>query len=192
MDIKYQVSLVVLGLSVLVQHNRTASLGNDPEERKSPVPGLASTSASATNREPSSLPGQKLVVTVTLPAKKSALSSQQVREDLLRNERFEIARDLDIDQNIEQDFNFLFSIADKERDFLLHEVGISPEKYQKILEQKRIVQWQLSKAAEYARSHGYNLHDVKRSILSKHILWMQTTIGVGYYTKLQELAYSSD
>ncbi|MNL05507.1 hypothetical protein D3C87_1261100 [compost metagenome] len=100
----------------------------------------------------------------------------------------DIDRDLGLDNKIIDDLSFLFSIEKRECDFLLHEVRVTPEKYQKIQQQRKIVQWQLKQIDRKPAAQGRNQQQFKNAILAKHVYWMQSEIGVGYYNRLQEIS----
>jgi hypothetical protein len=111
-----------------------------------------------------------------------------VPSSLPANANVDIDRDLGLDNKTIDGLSFLFSIEKRERDFLLHEVRVTPEKYQKIQQQRKIVQWQLKEIGRNPAAQGMTQQQVKNAILAKHVYWMQSEIGVGNYNRLQEIS----
>jgi hypothetical protein len=113
---------------------------------------------------------------------------RNVPSSLPANTNVDIDRDLGLDNKVIDDLSFLLSIEKRERDFLLHEVRVTPEKYQKIQQQRKIVRWQLKEIGRTPAAQGMTQQQAKNAILAKHVYWMQSEIGVGYYNRLQEIS----
>ena len=195
MNIKIQISLVLIAIATLAYFDqiplpeisqRGISIQN--HSKKELISDHSRTSQLSVGIRPSNNERQPTAVSSEVRAVPEQNLAVKTRQDFSSNEEFKIERDLDLREDIQKDLLFLFSINQREKDFLLNEVRVTPEKYQKILNQKKIVQWQLSQAPQYAKARGYRVQDVKKSILSRHIYWMQSTIGVGYYNRLQEIS----
>lgn len=94
----------------------------------------------------------------------------------------------DFDQEMQQNFELLFSMEDRERDFLLKEVGLSPEHYHTIQHRRELVRTQLQEIDADAAKTGTSSESLRKIILADHVYWMQNTIGVGNYDLLQEIS----
>lgn len=105
---------------------------------------------------------------------------------------YDIANDIDLDQKTRDEFLFLFSIAERERDFLLNEVRIPLRVYNEIKHQRQLVQWQLREAAIARKSKETDQEKTIQAILKNYSHWMQSTIGVGYYNKLLKISFPDD
>jgi hypothetical protein len=136
----------------------------------------------AANKNPSNYT-QKPMPIAAMP-----ITNRNVPSSLPAITNIEIDRDLGLDNKTVDDLSFLFSIEKRERDFLLNEVRVTPEKYQKIQQQRKIVQWQLKELGRKPAVQGMTQQQSKNAILEKHVYWMQSEIGVGYYNRLQEIS----
>lgn len=101
---------------------------------------------------------------------------------------YDIANDIDLDQKTRDEFLFLFSIAEREKDFLLNEVRISLKLYNEIKRQRQLVQWQLRDVALTQKAKGIDQEKTVQAILKNYAHWMQSAIGVGYYNKLLQIS----
>jgi hypothetical protein len=95
---------------------------------------------------------------------------------------------IELDRETREDLSSLFSSEEIEKDFLLNEVKITDQQYLDIQNQRKQVQSELAYVESWAKSFGVDPEELKKPILEKHIYWMQSSIGVGYYNQLQELA----
>ncbi|MGZ3768131.1 MAG: hypothetical protein ACXVCP_12630 [Bdellovibrio sp.] len=102
--------------------------------------------------------------------------------------KYVIPNDINLDQKTRDNLQNLFDIAEREKDFLLNEVKVSPKVYNEIKRQRILVQWQLRDAALEQRTKGTNQEEKIAAILTNYAHWMQSTIGVGYYKKLLSIS----
>ncbi len=130
-----------------------------------------------------SLRGQSKV-NVTNEFSKLSESTVAKEEDLLQHE----ISIKDFDQETQQNFELLFSMEDRERDFLLKEVGLSPEHYHTIQHRRELVRMQLQEIDSNAAKSETSAESLRKIILADHVYWMQNTIGVGNYYLLQEIS----
>lgn len=75
----------------------------------------------------------------------------------------------------------------RERDFLLNVVGVNREEYRVIQQRRRNARLQIRYAAEIAKENGMKPEQVKAAAVNNYIYFMQSMIGVGYYSQLQKV-----
>lgn len=150
-----------------------------------------STTATQNIRNPTSIPRNQIEslhaqskMSVTNEFSKLSESTVASEENLLQPE----ISIRDLDQETQQNFELLFSMEDRERDFLLKEVGLSPEHYHTIQHRRELVRKQLQEIDLHAAKSGTSSESLRKIILADHVYWMQNTIGVGNYALLQEIS----
>lgn len=94
---------------------------------------------------------------------------------------------VELDYASQDDFKYLFSAVEVERDFLLNQVGLSTEHYNEIVEHRLKVRDHLRNAEMTARATGTPTAILTKPILAQHVYWMENSIGVGNYNLLQEI-----
>lgn len=78
------------------------------------------------------------------------------------------------------------STARFEREYLLKKVGLTQEQYERIQKQREKVDQDLQQAEAWAQTFGVDPDEARKPILEKHVMWMQSSIGIGHYQRLQE------
>lgn len=87
-----------------------------------------------------------------------------------------------------EDLNSIAQIMQKEKTFLLNELRLPETKIQEIQDRRKALYQNLKGAKHWASSYGLTPKELQRSLLSKHVSWMENQIGVGNYARLQDLA----
>ncbi len=87
-----------------------------------------------------------------------------------------------------KDVQWLFSMDERQRNFLLNQLHLPEPRYQQIQLKQIEFYDQIKHAQEFADAMGLNADDVERELIQEHITWMENQIGAGNYALLQNLS----